>query len=75
MRNVLDEVIKWDDEEAHRKKVSKPATIIRQHLQEASFGVKYDRLDADAGTHQGAEQNVHYHDHLAFEQTLMWSKC
>lgn len=73
--NVLDEVIEWGDEEAQRKKVSKPATIIGQHLQEASFGVKYDRLDADADTHQGAKKIVHYHDHLAFEQTLMWSKC
>ena len=79
MPNVLDEVIEWNDEEAQRKKVSKPATIIGQHLQGASFDVKYDRLDADADadadTHQGAEKNVHYHDHLAFEQTLMWSKC
>ena len=33
-RNVLDEVIEWDDEEAHKKKVSKPAPI-GQHLQEA----------------------------------------
>ena len=32
--NVLDEVIEWDDEEAHKKKVSKPAQI-GQHLQEA----------------------------------------
>ena len=36
--NVLDEVIEWDDEEAHRKKVSKPATI-GQHLQEATQAI------------------------------------
>ena len=33
-RNVLDEMIEWDDEESHKKKVAKPASI-GQHLKKA----------------------------------------
>lgn len=33
-RNVLDEMIEWDDEETHKKKVSKPSAI-GQHLKKS----------------------------------------
>ena len=58
-------------------KLNKPGWGLTERL--ASFGVKYDQVDADADadadTYQDEEKNVQHHGHLAFEQTLMWSKC